>query len=48
VQPPLGIELVGEVEQVALVRATPVVEDEQAGGVARRRPLEVREVGHGC
>ena len=35
-QPPLGVERVGQPQQVALVGAAPVVEDEQALGLARR------------
>ncbi len=41
VQPPLRVEHVGEAEQVVLVRAAAVVEDEQAGGVAAGGPLAV-------
>ena len=42
-QPSLGVESIGKAEQVVLVGAAAVVEDEQAGGVARRRSLAVLE-----
>ena len=48
VQPPLRVEHVGEAEQVVLVGAAAVVQDEQAGGVARRRALAEDEVAHGA
>ena len=41
VQPPLAVEHVGEAEQVVLVGAAAVVEDEQAVGLAGRRALAV-------
>ncbi len=46
VQPPLRVEHVGEAEQVVLVGAAAVVEDDQAGGVAVRRPLAMDELAH--
>ena len=46
-QPLLRVEHVGEAEQVVLVGAAAVVQDEQAGGVAGRRALAEREVAHG-
>ena len=44
VQPALGIEDVAERKQVVLVRAAPVMEHEQALGVAGRGPLEEGEL----
>jgi catechol 2,3-dioxygenase-like lactoylglutathione lyase family enzyme len=41
VQPPLGVEVVREREQVGFVGAAPVVEDEQPDGLAGSRPLAV-------
>ena len=43
VQPALGIEHVGQRQQVVLVGAAAVVEDEQAGGLPVRRPLAERQ-----
>jgi hypothetical protein len=40
-QASLGVQDVGETEQVALVGAAAVMQDEQAGGLSRRRPLTV-------
>ena len=45
-QPPLGVEHVGEPEQVGLVGAAAVVEDEQARRLARGRALPVVERRH--
>ena len=41
VQAALGVERVGETEQVVLVGTTAVVEDEQAVGLARGRAFAV-------
>jgi glyoxalase family protein len=41
VKPPVGIEVVGEREQVVLVGTAAVVQDEQSGGIACGRPLAV-------
>ena len=46
VQAPLRVEHVGEPEQVVLVGAAPVMEHDQAGGIAVRRPLAVLERAH--
>ena len=45
-QPPLGVEVVGEADQVALVGAAAVVEDQQPLGVSPARPFELEELGH--
>ena len=45
-QPPLRVEHVGEAEQVVLVGAAAVVQDEQAGGVAGRRALAEGQLAH--
>jgi hypothetical protein len=45
-QAALRVEHVAEAEQVVLVGAAAVVEDEQAGGVAGRRPLAVYQCAH--
>ena len=45
VQAALGVERVGEAEQVVLVGSTAVVEQEQALRLARRRPLTVSQHG---
>jgi hypothetical protein len=37
-QPPLRVERVGEPEEISLVRATAVVQNEQPGGLGRRGP----------
>jgi hypothetical protein len=42
VQPPLGVQDVGEAEQVVLVGAAAVVEDEQAGDITVRRAARGR------
>ncbi len=42
-QPAVGVELVGEREQVALVRAATVMEGEQALRVAASGPLAIAE-----
>src|SRR5206468_171027 len=47
VQPPAWVEVIGEREQVALVGAAAVVEDEQAGRIGPGGPLAVREGGRG-
>jgi hypothetical protein len=44
--PSFGIEDVAQPEQVVLIGPAAVMEDEQAGGLASRRPLAVDE-GHG-
>ena len=46
VQPPPRVEHVGEAEQVVLVGAAAVVEDEQAGRLAVGGALAEDEVGH--
>src|SRR6185503_11471547 len=46
VQPPLRVEHVGEAEQIVLVRAAAVMEDDQAGGVAAGQPLAVDQGAH--
>jgi hypothetical protein len=46
VQPPLRVEHVGEAEQVVLVGAAAVVEDEEAGRLAVGGALAEDEVGH--
>ena len=43
VEPALRIEHVGEREQIVLVGAAPVMEDEQAGRLALRRSLSKRQ-----
>ena len=45
-QPAIGIQDVGQPEEVALVGAAAVVEDEQPIGVAAGGPLEMGEYGH--
>ena len=45
-QAALGVEHVGEPEQVVLVRAAAVVEDHQSGGRAVRRALAELERAH--
>jgi hypothetical protein len=46
VEPPPRVEHVGEAEQVVLVGAAAVVEDEQAGRLAVGGALAEDEVGH--
>ncbi|MEJ7714960.1 MAG: hypothetical protein WKF40_04345, partial [Thermoleophilaceae bacterium] len=47
VQAAPGVQDVGQAEQVVLVRAAAVVEDEEAGGVAVGRALAVGQLVHG-
>ena len=45
-QAPVGVQRASHTEQVALVGAASVVQDQQALGVAGRGTLFVDEVGH--
>jgi hypothetical protein len=46
VEAPVRVERVSKTEQVVLVGATSVVEDEQAGRIAVRRALAIDEGAH--